>query len=171
MTVDPADAAGQSSMRGRTYYFCGRGCLERFTADPQAFLSARPSELPHAPAGTAEYTCPMHPEIVRDGPGACPICGMALEPRTSRSRTGPNPELVDMTRRFWIGAAARGARSSCWRWATWSLGHGPRRAHRRARRPTGSSSRSRRRSSSGAAGRSSSAAGRRSSTAARTCSR
>ena len=103
MTVDPANAAGHVEHAGRTYYFCGRGCLERFTADPHAFLAARPSEVPHAPAVTAEYTCPMHPEIVRDRPGACPICGMALEPRMVALDDGPNPELVDMLRRFRIG--------------------------------------------------------------------
>ncbi len=66
-----------------------------------------PAPLPPAKtaAGTVEYTCPMHPEIVRDAPGSCPICGMALEPRVPTLETGPDPELVRMTRRFWISAA------------------------------------------------------------------
>ena len=63
----------------------------------------------------------MHPEIRQVGPGACPICGMALEPETVDGRRGPNPELVDMTRRFWIGAGADACRCSCWRWAGTSL--------------------------------------------------
>ena len=62
-------------------------------------------ELPVAPLTKVEYTCPMHPEIVRDEPGSCPICGMALEPRTVTLEEAPNPELTDMTRRFWWSAA------------------------------------------------------------------
>src|SRR5262245_58763133 len=106
MTVEPASAAGSFNHAGRTYYFCSRHCLERFRADPAAYLGdAKPkAAMPAAPAGT-KYTCPMHPEIVRDGPGSCPICGMALEPLTPSADEGPNPELLDMQRRFWIGAA------------------------------------------------------------------
>jgi Cu+-exporting ATPase len=107
MTVDPGTAAGSYDYKGTTYYFCNPSCLVRFKKDPDVYLKP-PAERP-APAmpasGTLEYTCPMHPEIVKDGPGSCPICGMALEPRTASLDDRPNPELVDMTRRFWIGAA------------------------------------------------------------------
>src|SRR5688572_5173003 len=105
MTIDTQDAVGHLEHRGNTYYFCAESCLERFRADPESFLTPRTavSETP-VPQGT-KYTCPMHPEIVRDGPGACPICGMALEPMVPSLEEGPNPELIDMTRRFWIAAA------------------------------------------------------------------
>ena len=106
MQVDPAKAAGSYEYQGHRYYFCSRGCLAKFQADPVRFLTpaAGAPAAPSAPAGT-KYTCPMHPEIVRDGPGSCPICGMALEPQTVSLDDAPNPELADMTRRFWIGAA------------------------------------------------------------------
>jgi P-type Cu+ transporter len=100
MTVDPHTARHRADFRGHTYYFCSTGCRTKFTADPQKYLDSREPE-PVA-AGTI-YTCPMHPEIKQVGPGACPICGMALEPEIAGTETGPNPELVDMTRRFWIG--------------------------------------------------------------------
>jgi Cu+-exporting ATPase len=108
MTVDPADAAGSVEYRGHTYYFCSPGCVERFRAAPGDFVDDKgqpAQQRPSAPSvdGNVEYTCPMHPEIVRNAPGPCPICGMALEPRTISLTEGPNPELVDMTRRFWIG--------------------------------------------------------------------
>ena len=103
MTVVPERAAGHFEHKGHTYYFCGKGCLERFKTDPEKYLAPRAPAPPHV-AGTT-YTCPMHPEIVRDAPGACPICGMALEPTMPSLDEGPNPELVDMTRRFWIAAA------------------------------------------------------------------
>jgi len=113
MTVDPKSAAGSFEFEGRNYFFCSRHCLEKFRENPQAFLTtalAQPTIIgiqrqhqPQAPSVTAhEYTCPMHPEIVRDAPGTCPICGMALEPRTITVEEEENPELVDMTRRFWI---------------------------------------------------------------------
>ena len=106
MTIDPAKAAGSSEYRGETYYFCGKGCKAKFDADPEKYLM--PAEAHHAPAAPAPagtmYTCPMHPEIVQEGPGSCPICGMALEPVAPTLDEGPNPELVDMTRRFWISA-------------------------------------------------------------------
>ncbi len=103
MTVDPAHAAGRVDHDGRTYYFCSVGCVERFRANPQAFLEPKPSEPAPVAPGT-EFTCPMHPEIVRNAPGSCPICGMALEPRVATLDEGPNPELIDMTHRFWIAA-------------------------------------------------------------------
>ena len=103
MTIDPADAAGTVEHDGRTYYFCSQQCVDRFREDPAAFLGgARPAPA-EAPAGT-KWTCPMDPEIVRDGPGACPICGMALEPMIPSADEG-NPELDSMQRRFWISAA------------------------------------------------------------------
>jgi P-type Cu+ transporter len=145
MTVDPRTAAGSHTHGGRTYWFCSTGCLERFRADPERYLMSGPDAQAHshAPAASAragdytcpmdpevrqdrpgacpkcgmalepvtvaapstrtEWVCPMHPEIVRPGPGACPICGMALEPRTVTLEDEANPELEDMTRRFWIG--------------------------------------------------------------------
>ena len=138
MTVDPARAAGKYEYQGQSYYFCNPKCEERFKADPEKYLHpgsdqavaapvskdvayicpmdpevcqdhpgacpkcgmALEPETPVLPTKT-EWTCPMHPEIVRDGPGSCPICGMALEPRTVTVEVD-NPELRDMSRRFWI---------------------------------------------------------------------
>ncbi|MGZ4812574.1 MAG: heavy metal translocating P-type ATPase [Terriglobales bacterium] len=173
MSVDPARARARADHQGRTYYFCCPGCAQKFSADPQKYLSKpsglvnlspptpspkavgglvtlgagtaakgspdrQPSTLDQkqtyicpmdpevrqqgpgacpkcgmalepetisAPATKTEWVCPMHPEIVRDQPGACPICGMALEPRTVESAEPDNPELRDMTRRFWISLA------------------------------------------------------------------
>ena len=104
MTVQPATAAGSYDYRGTTYYFCNPSCLARFKADPDSFLQPKAGSAPPA-SSDALYTCPMHPEIVQHGPGACPKCGMALEPMTVSLDDGPNPELVDMTRRLWIAAA------------------------------------------------------------------
>ena len=88
---------------GQTYHFCSQKCHDKFAADPEHFLSGA-HRREAMPEGT-QYTCPMHPEIVRDAPGDCPICGMALEPMgIPAADEGPNPELVDFTRRFWIGA-------------------------------------------------------------------
>ncbi len=138
MTVDPARAAGKYEYQGQSYYFCNPRCEERFKADPEKYLHPRSDQAVAAPiskdavyicpmdpevrqdhpgacpkCGMAlepetpvlptktEWTCPMHPEIVRDGPGSCPICGMALEPRTVTVEVD-NPELRDMSRRFWI---------------------------------------------------------------------
>jgi Cu+-exporting ATPase len=105
MSVDPATARHSADFAGATYYFCCAGCREKFLAEPRRYVGEAPAEAaPSAPAGTI-YTCPMHPEIRQAGPGLCPICGMALEPATPAAETGPNPELVDMTRRFWVAAA------------------------------------------------------------------
>jgi Cu+-exporting ATPase len=137
MTVDPARAAGSSTYGGQTFHFCSPSCKAKFDADPSAYAGDgrplvatpaattyvcpmdpevrqdRPGACPKcgmalepelATATKTEWTCPMHPEIVRDGPGSCPICGMALEPRTAQVEDD-NPELRDMTRRFWISTA------------------------------------------------------------------
>jgi Cu+-exporting ATPase len=123
MTVEPEKAAGSHEYNNRTYYFCSRHCLEKFRKTPEAFLNktaasllvqpigiqrTKPSPSPNNPVGAAPssaklYTCPMHPEIVRDAPGSCPICGMALEPRTASLDDDENPELTEMSRRFWLG--------------------------------------------------------------------
>ena len=108
MEIEEADSVGTVEHNGVTYYFCADSCLDRFKQNPDEFLGpglASPSVPATAPAGArVEYTCPMHPEIIRDQPGACPICGMALEPRVITLDDGPNPELVSMTRRFWVSA-------------------------------------------------------------------
>ena len=100
MTVDPHSARNRADYRGHTYYFCSAGCRAKFVNDPQKYLGERE---PEPVAEGTIYTCPMHPEIRQIGPGVCPICGMALEPELASSEAGPNPELIDMTRRFWIG--------------------------------------------------------------------
>jgi len=104
MTVDPHASEQRASYQGRTYYFCSAGCRTKFNADPAKYVSGQVGQKRRAPVpeGTI-YTCPMHPEIRQPGPGNCPICGMALEPIIATAEAGPNPELVDMTRRFWIG--------------------------------------------------------------------
>jgi len=105
MTVDPARAAGSYEYKGNTYYFCSTHCLHRFREDPERFLVKEESSPPESPAPKSAgqtYTCPMHPEIVRDGPGSCPICGMALEPRVVTLEDEENPELASMSRRFWV---------------------------------------------------------------------
>src|SRR4051812_712126 len=102
MTVDPHTAKHRADYRGHPYYFCSAGCKTKFTAAPQKYLSKEKKEIEPAAEGTI-YTCPMHPEIRQAGPGACPICGMALEPEMPAADNRPNPELADMTRRFWIG--------------------------------------------------------------------
>jgi Cu+-exporting ATPase len=99
MTVDPHTAKHQASHHGHPYYFCSAGCKTKFVADPAKYLGERE---PEPVVEGATYTCPMHPEIRQQGPGACPICGMALEPEIATADSGPNPELADMTRRFWI---------------------------------------------------------------------
>lgn len=90
---------------GHTYHFCSSHCHDKFAANPESYLSGSPnSQTTRAAAGT-KYTCPMHPEIIQEGPGECPICGMALEPMgVPADDEGPNPELIDFRRRFWIGA-------------------------------------------------------------------
>jgi Cu+-exporting ATPase len=120
MTVNPEKCAGSHTYKGRDYYFCGKGCLAKFAASPETYL--KPKSTASSGRGSvskltvinalpsrdrrerpSRYTCPMHPEIVQNKPGPCPICGMALEPMTV-SLDDRNPELDDMTRRFWIAA-------------------------------------------------------------------
>ncbi|HEX6611848.1 MAG TPA: heavy metal translocating P-type ATPase, partial [Hyphomicrobiaceae bacterium] len=104
MSVDPHKAKHTAEHGGRTYYFCSAGCRTKFLANPAHYLADKKLPAEPVPEGTL-YTCPMHPEIQQVGPGACPICGMALEPMLVTADAGPNPELADMTRRFWIGLA------------------------------------------------------------------
>jgi Cu+-exporting ATPase len=118
MTVKPT-TTHRTTHAGREYLFCSAHCLKKFQASPESFAPDRASEESAAPASLApaplvtaepgkktEWTCPMHPEVVRDAPGACPKCGMALEPRTiSLEQDTQNPELADMTRRFWVATA------------------------------------------------------------------
>lgn len=103
MTVNPATAKYRTEHDGKVYYFCSEGCLKKFTADPQSYLAPVITKAQNdVPKGTI-YTCPMHPEIRQTGPGTCPICGMALEPEVASATDEPNPELIDMTRRFKAG--------------------------------------------------------------------
>jgi Cu+-exporting ATPase len=105
MTVDPAKTPQKASYQGEDYFFCSAGCRTKFIAAPEKYLSPSQQEMQvPMPEGTI-YTCPMHPEIRQVGPGSCPICGMALEPLVATAESGPNHELIDMTRRFWIGLA------------------------------------------------------------------
>jgi len=122
MNVMPETAAGKDDYQGKTYYFCCQRCLERFRSNPGQFLKSVDTHRIPAAANTVQFqnfsapksesippdipfTCPMHPEIRQMGPGTCPKCGMALEPEVATLEEEENPELVDMTRRFWIAAA------------------------------------------------------------------
>ncbi len=121
MTVNPEKCAGSHTYKGQNYFFCGKGCLAKFAASPETYL--QPKATASSDQGSSskltvigtlpsrdrrerstQYTCPMDPQIIQDKPGPCPICGMALEPMTV-SLDDKNPELDDMTRRFWIAAA------------------------------------------------------------------
>ena len=102
MTVDPATTAHTATYRDQQHYFCSAGCLTKFNAEPERYLGDAPRSAESVPDG-AIWTCPMHPEIQRPGPGSCPICGMALEPMTPTLTDGPSPEFADMKRRFAIG--------------------------------------------------------------------
>jgi P-type Cu+ transporter len=123
MNVDPAKTPHRATHRDTDYFFCGAKCREKFLADPEKYLApaagraggaasgkeqarvggAASGQEEDAPPAHTIWTCPMHPEIRSDKPGACPICGMALEPLRPAPGNEPNPELADMTRRFWIG--------------------------------------------------------------------
>ena len=127
MQVVPGKAAGGSAeVGGGTFWFCSTGCRTQFVADPARYRGAQPGAAMHAgravapapagavtatPAGVVTaapaaagnlYTCPMHPEVIQEGPGSCPICGMALEPKVATLEEGPDPELQSMTRRLWF---------------------------------------------------------------------
>jgi P-type Cu+ transporter len=101
MSVDSHTTPHRHTYQGRPYYFCSAGCRTKFAADPARYLAPATAAAPAVTPGTI-YTCPMHPQIRQIGPGSCPICGMALEPELASAESAPNPELVDMTRRFWI---------------------------------------------------------------------
>jgi Cu+-exporting ATPase len=111
-----ADAPLRTTFEGKTYFFCNPRCLARFQENPRDFVEpaaspapalaqSKPTTAEETGVARADWTCPMHPEIVRLRPASCPICGMALEPRTISATSDDNPELRDMTRRFWIGVA------------------------------------------------------------------
>ena len=103
MTINPNTSRHRYEFKGQNYYFCSAGCRAKFTADPRKYLAGlQTSKTEAAPEG-AIYTCPMHPQIRQVGPGNCPICGMALEPEVVSAEPARNPEIVDMTRRFWVG--------------------------------------------------------------------
>src|SRR5260221_1308754 len=104
MTVEPTTSKHRFEHQGVTFHFCSAGCRAKFAAAPESYLKPKAVAPSPAKAG-AVYTCPMHPEIRRQGPGSCPICGMALEPLEVSAEAVPNQELVDMTRRFWVGLA------------------------------------------------------------------
>ena len=101
MTVEPTTAKYRTDRDGASYYFCSSDCQSKFMTEPNRYLKPSRS-APPARAGII-YTCPMHPQIRRTAPGSCPICGMALEPVGATEESGPSPELINMTRRFWIG--------------------------------------------------------------------
>ena len=101
MTVDPATATHRATYEGEDYVFCSAGCRTKFIADPDKYLGDKPAPVPVIPG--VIYTCPMHPQIRQEGPGSCPICGMALEPETVTAEAPVNHELIDFTRRFWVG--------------------------------------------------------------------
>ena len=106
MTVDTRKDKPRTEHAGATYFFCGNGCKTKFEADPARYLEPAHAAVKAEPVvAGAIYTCPMHPEIRQVGPGSCPICGMALEPEVATLDAAPNRELIDMTRRFWIGLA------------------------------------------------------------------
>ena len=105
MKVDPATSKHRLEHGGTTFHFCSAGCRTKFEANPDKYLKPAKAAAPIAAQKAAIYTCPMHPEIRQQGPGNCPICGMALEPLEVTAEAAPNEELADMTRRFWIGLA------------------------------------------------------------------
>src|SRR5580704_1447469 len=118
MSVNPEKAKATAEHAGKTFYFCSAGCAAKFKAEPAKYLNAKSPTLMHAPAqpispggiapadpAHSDYTCPMHPQISRPGPGSCPICGMALEPRTASANEMENTELASMTLRFWVSVA------------------------------------------------------------------
>ena len=105
MKVDLATSKHRLEHHGQTFHFCSAGCRTKFEADPDKYLRPEKATAPTAAQKAAIYTCPMHPDIRQQGPGNCPICGMALEPLEVTAEAAPNHELMDMTRRFWVGLA------------------------------------------------------------------
>lgn len=106
MMVDPHATSHRALHGGHPFYFCSARCREQFEKDPARYLSPEAAKKTDEPMSEGTiYTCPMHPEIRQVGPGSCPICGMSLEPALVTLEAAPNPELVDMRRRFWIGTA------------------------------------------------------------------
>ncbi|MEH6702915.1 heavy metal translocating P-type ATPase, partial [Parasphingorhabdus sp.] len=104
MDVDPSKSEHHALHDGLDFHFCSAGCKTKFVAQPDHYLTGKHQDAAeNVPAGTI-YTCPMHPEIRQEGPGSCPICGMALEPETFSLDTGPDPEYLDMRKRFWVSA-------------------------------------------------------------------
>ncbi len=109
MQIVPGMADGGSAEHNaQTYWFCSPGCRQKFVAEPSRYVEASVTKSPPtaeraSTSSTRVYTCPMHPQIRQNGPGSCPICGMALEPLVAAGEEGPDPELADMSRRFWIG--------------------------------------------------------------------
>ena len=123
MRVDPATSKHRAEHGGQTFHFCSAGCRTKFVADPGRYLGGPDSALRRAEPVVpgAVYTCPMHPQVRQVGPGSCPICGMALEPEVPTGEAEPNHELVDFTRRFWIGLAltvpvTRTPSETAWTW-------------------------------------------------------
>jgi P-type Cu+ transporter len=104
MTVSVNPDGRHAEFDGKTFHFCSEKCENKFKVDPWFYASGRAAELKKTAPANVQYTCPMHPEIIRDAPGACPICGMALEPMVPSDE--PSEELTDFTRRMWISAAA-----------------------------------------------------------------
>ncbi|HSR67836.1 MAG TPA: heavy metal translocating P-type ATPase [Acidobacteriota bacterium] len=107
MSVNPETAPHSLEHQGRTYYFCSQGCLEKFKEHPRHYLDQEyeAEEVEAGPGEKVEWICPMDPEVLEDQPGSCPKCGMALEPRKVTLEKSDNPELRDMTRRFWLSLA------------------------------------------------------------------
>src|SRR5258708_25045299 len=101
MAVDPVTAENRAAHAGHTYYFCSSRCRERFEAEPVRYLTPAASQPARPSAREVLWTCPMHPQIVREASGSCPICGMALEPMTPTGGDTGNPELRQMTQRVW----------------------------------------------------------------------
>ncbi len=102
MIVNPDTANIRAEYAHKPYFFCSARCHDKFVIEPRRYITPA---LTDAAATDGTYTCPMHPQIRQKGPGTCPICGMALEPEMATGEEGPSAELVDMTRRFWIGLA------------------------------------------------------------------
>lgn len=103
MTVDPAKTPHHAEHAGTAYHFCSAGCRTKFMADPAKYVHPKPTLRAEPVTPGIIYICPMHPQIRQSGPGSCPICGMALEPETVTAEAPPNHELIDFTRRFWVG--------------------------------------------------------------------